>query len=132
MQKLLLILSLLPVLAWPAYPELDNAACYGQSIIVNKQNNQISASPVISEDAELSAEQKLAIGKLIKSNLAACEKKIAEIKRIEHDMLHFSFFKDHYSEQIQSLCFKAAVINAELAEQKTKLNQALVQILKSY
>ncbi|PPD04415.1 MAG: hypothetical protein CTY29_05580 [Methylobacter sp.] len=129
MLKLLFILVLMPSIAWPSYPDPVGSFCFTQYDASEKLESNPIESFITLGSAKLNEKQRADFGTLLQANAAAYEKKVAEMKRIELEILHFSFFRGYYIDTIQALCNQAAVINTQLAQQKLALNSELSKIL---
>lgn len=125
MLKLLFIMVFMPSIAWPAYPDPVGSFCITQfGALDDMESHTLYPSEGLWEVMQ-KVKLRAGLDPLLQSQASAYEKKLAEMKTIELEILHFSFFRGYYIDTIQTLCSQAALINAELTQQKLALNHEL-------
>lgn len=131
MRKLLLILSLLPLIALANPPMHGEPPC-GDMPPPPKHcmsaNGEIPL-PLILHQINLTAEQQTEIKTLIKAHRAALDDKLEDTRNIGLDIHRLSFSNDYSVDKIQALFDKAAASHREIALQKSKLDNGIFKLL---
>ncbi|MGZ5025862.1 MAG: Spy/CpxP family protein refolding chaperone [Methylobacter sp.] len=132
MRKLLLILSLLPVLAL-ANPHMnDEPSCQDMPFFKHHRSEDGEDHlPRFLHQMDLSDKQKTDIKALFKKHRDEIEAKMKEAKNIGRDIHQLSFSSDYSNVKVQELLDKAAIIHKAMALQKSRLDNAVFKMLSA-
>ncbi|WP_333877722.1 Spy/CpxP family protein refolding chaperone [Methylobacter sp.] len=130
MRKLLLILSLLPVMAL-ANPHMhDEPSCKDMPFFKHhRPEDGEERLPRFLHRMDLTEKQQTEIKALVKSHLIDADAKMENAGSIGKEIHQLSFSNDYSNVKVQALLDKAAAIHKEMALQKSRLNNAIFKLL---
>jgi len=132
MRKLLLILSLLPVIAL-ANPPRHGDAYFGDMGPPRHHRHADGEEgvPRFLHKIDLTEKQQTETKALVKAHHAETNTKHEDAKKIGTQIHRLSFSNDYSDDKVQVLFDEAAVIHREMALQKSRLDNAIFKLLTS-
>jgi len=130
MRKLLLILSLLPVIAL-ANPQMqDEPSCKDMPFFRHhKSNDDGEHLPRFLHGVDLTEKQQTEIKALVKAQRAEIGTKMENARSVGKEIHQLSFSNDYSNVKVQALLDKAAAMHKEMALQKSRLDNAIFKLL---
>jgi len=130
MRKLLLILTLLPVIALAQANMDDEASCHDMPFFKHHKSEEGEGRlPRFLQRIDLTEKQQTEIKALLKSQRGEIEAKMKDAKSVGKEIHQLSFSNDYSTVKIQALLDKATGLHKEMALQKSSMDNAIFKLL---